>query len=146
MSSYFNIVVVQSLSCVRLFATSWTVVLHHPLELAQTHVHWVGDAIQPSHPLSSLLLLPSLFPSIKVFSSESVLLIRWPKYWSFNFSTHLSMDIQDWFPLGLTGMISLLSKGLSGVSSSTTVRSINSSALSFSYGSTLTSTWLQEKL
>ena len=59
-------------------------VLHHLLELAQTHVHWVSDTIQPSHPLSSLLLLPSIFPSIRVFSSESALCIRWPKYWSFS--------------------------------------------------------------
>ena len=60
--------------------------VHHQLpELAQTHVHRVGDAIQPSHPLS-LLLLPSVFPSIRVFSNESVLHIRWPKDWSFSFS------------------------------------------------------------
>ena len=67
---------------------------HHLSELAQTHVHRVGDAIQPSHPLSShhlilchpLLLPPSVFPSIRVFSSESVLHITWPKCWSFSFS------------------------------------------------------------
>ena len=59
---------------------------HQLLEFTQTHVHWVGDAIQPSHPLSSLLLLPSIFPSIRVFPSESVLPIRWPKYWSFSFN------------------------------------------------------------
>ena len=59
---------------------------HQLLELAQTHVHRVGDAIQPSHPPSPLLLLPSVFPSIRVFSNESVLLIGWPKYWSFSFS------------------------------------------------------------
>ena len=53
-------------------------------ESTQTHVHRVGDAIQPSHPLSSLLLLPSIFPSIRVFSNESALPIRWPKYWSFS--------------------------------------------------------------
>ena len=58
---------------------------HQLLEFTQTHVHWVGDAIQPSHPLSSLLLLPSIFPSIRVFSNESALCIRWPKYWSFSF-------------------------------------------------------------
>ena len=52
---------------------------------SQTHVHWVGDAIQSSYPFSPLLL-PSIFPSISVFSNESVLHIRWPKYWSFNFS------------------------------------------------------------
>ena len=61
-------------------------VLHYLLEFAQTHVHWVSDAMQPSHPLSSPLLLPSIFPSIQVFSSESVLYIRWPKYRSFSFS------------------------------------------------------------
>ena len=53
---------------------------HQLLEFTQTHIHWVGDAIQPSHPLSS----PSPH-SIRVFSNESVLCIRWPKYWSFSF-------------------------------------------------------------
>ena len=61
--------------------------VHHQLpESTQTHVHWVSDAIQPSHPLSSPLLLPSIFPSIRVFSSESTLRIRWPEYWSFSFN------------------------------------------------------------
>ena len=61
--------------------------VHHQLpEFTQTDVHRVGDAIQPSHPLSSLLLLPPIPPSIRVFSSESALCIRWPKYWSFSFS------------------------------------------------------------
>ena len=55
-------------------------------EFTQTHVHWVGDAIQPSHPCRPLLLLPSIFPSIRVFSNESALLIRWPKYWNFSFN------------------------------------------------------------
>ena len=60
--------------------------VHHQLqELTQTHVRGVGDAIQLCHPLFSLLL-PSIFPSIRVFSNESVLCIRWPKYWSFSFS------------------------------------------------------------
>ena len=57
---------------------------HQLLEFAQTHVRWVGDAIQPSHP--PLLLLPSIFLSIRVFSNESALHIRWPKYWSFSFN------------------------------------------------------------
>ena len=61
---------------------------HQLLESTQTHVHWVGDAIQPSHLCRPLLLLPSIFPSIRVFSKESALRIRWPKYWSFCF--HIS--------------------------------------------------------
>ena len=62
-------------------------VLHHLLELVQTQVHRVGDAIQPSHPLSSPgLLLPAIFLSIRVCSNESALRIRWPKYWSFGIS------------------------------------------------------------
>ena len=61
--------------------------VHHQLpESTQTHVHWVGDAIQPSHPLSCPLLPPSIFPSIRVFSNESAPCIRWPKYWSFSFN------------------------------------------------------------
>ena len=55
-------------------------------EFSQTHVHWVGDAIQPSHPLSSPSPHLSIFPSNRVFSNESVLCIRWPKYWSFSFN------------------------------------------------------------
>ena len=61
-------------------------VLHHLLEFAQIHVHWVSDAIQPSHPLPSPLLLASNFPSIRIFSNESALHSRWPKYWSFSLS------------------------------------------------------------
>ena len=57
---------------------------HQLLELAHTHVHQVGDANQPSYPLS--FLLPPIPPSIRVFSNESTLRIRWPKYWSFSFS------------------------------------------------------------
>ena len=86
--------------------------LHHLPEFAQTHIHSVTDAIQPSHSLLSLLL-PSIFPSIRVFiwlgSSHQVgkgLALQ---------SSVLTMNIQGWFPLGLTGLISLLSKGLSKV-------------------------------
>ena len=61
--------------------------VHHQLpEFTQTHVHCVSDAIQPSHPRHPLLLLPSISPIIRVFSNESVLRIRWPKYWSFSFN------------------------------------------------------------
>ena len=61
--------------------------VHHQLpEFTQTHVHQVGDAIQPSHPLSSPFPPPPILPSIRVFSNESTLCMRWPKYWSFSFS------------------------------------------------------------
>ena len=84
--------------------------LHHQLlEPAQTHVHRVSDAIQTSHPhliCRTLLLLPSIFPSIRVFSNESVLPIRWPKYWSFSFSISPSNEYSglvsfrmDWLDL-----------------------------------------------
>ena len=76
------------------------------LELAQTHVHQAGDAIQPSHPLSSPSPPASIFPSIRVFSNESVLRIGWPKYWSFSFSMSPSNEYSglisfgvDWFDL-----------------------------------------------
>ena len=80
--------------------------VHHQLpELAQTHVHWVSSAIQPSHPLlSSSPPAFNLGPSIRVFSNESVLHIRWPKYWSFSFSISPSNECSgfisfriDWF-------------------------------------------------
>ena len=61
-------------------------VFHHLPELAQTHVHWVSHAIQPSHPLSSCSPPASVFPSIRVFSNGSALCLRWPKYWSFSLS------------------------------------------------------------
>ena len=61
--------------------------VHHQLpEFIQTHVHRVSDAIQPSHFCHPLLLLPPILPSIRVFSNESTLCMRWPKYWSFSFS------------------------------------------------------------
>ena len=68
------------------------------------------------------LLLPAIFPSIRVFSSESALHVRQPKYWSFNFSISASNEYSGLFPLGLTDLISLLSKGLSRVFSSTIVQ------------------------
>ena len=80
-------------------------VLHYLPEFAQTLVHWVSDAIQPSHPLFSPFPL-SIFPSIRVFSNVSALHTRWPKYWSFSFSISpyneysglISFRI-DWFDL-----------------------------------------------
>ena len=81
---------VQSLSHVQLFATPLTAARQASLSITNSwslpKLHWVSDAIQPSHPLSPLLLLPSIFSSIRVFSNVSVLRIRWTKYWSFSFS------------------------------------------------------------
>ena len=97
-------------------------VLHYLPKFIQTYAHWVSDALQSSHPLSPPSLLALNLPSIRIFSSESAVHIRWPKYWSFSFSIYfLTMNIPGWFPLGLSGLISLLSKGLSRVFQSTTV-------------------------
>ena len=81
--------------------------VHHQLpEFTQTHVHRIGDAIQASHPLSSPFLLPPIPPSIRVFSNESTLRMRWPKYWSFSFSISPSNEYpglisfrMDWLDL-----------------------------------------------
>ena len=67
-------------------STSGLPVYHQLLEFTQIHVHRVGDAIQPSHPLSSLSPPAPIPPSIRAFSSESTLRMRWPKYWSFSFN------------------------------------------------------------
>ena len=79
---------------------------HQILEFTQTHVHRVGDAIQPSHPLSSPSPPAFNLPSIRVFSNESALHIRWPKYWSFSFSISPSNEYSglisfriDWLDL-----------------------------------------------
>ena len=86
-----NTVAVQSFSRVWLCnpmdcSTPGFPALHHLPELAQTHVHRLGDAIQLSHPLSPLLFQPSIVLSSRVFSNESVLRIRWSKCWSLSFS------------------------------------------------------------
>ena len=79
---------------------------HQHLELAQTYVHQVSDAIQPSHPLSSPSPPAFNLSSIRVFSNDSVLHIRWPKYWSFSFSISPSNEYSglisiriDWLDL-----------------------------------------------
>ena len=97
--------------------------VHHQLpEVPQTHVHRIGDAIQPCRNLLSTSPPSFSLPSFRVSSNELVLCIRWPKHWSFSFSISPFMNIQNWFPLGWTGWISLQSKGLSGVFSNTTVQ------------------------
>ena len=65
---------------------------HQLLEFTQTHIHRVSDAIQPSHPLSSPSPLPPIPPSIRVFSNELTLCMRWPKYWSFSFNISPSSE------------------------------------------------------
>ena len=82
---------VQWLSCVTLCdlmnCNTPGLPVHHQLpEFTQTHLHWVSDAIHPSHLCHPLLLLPSIFPIIRVFSNESALHIRWPKHWNFRFN------------------------------------------------------------
>ena len=95
---------------------------HQLLKLTQTHVHQVGDAINQLILSRSLLLLPSIIPRIRVFPNESVLCIRWPSIWASASPSVFPINIQDWFPLGLTGLISLQSKGLSRVFCNTTVQ------------------------
>ena len=119
--------IVQSFSRVRLFATPGTAA--HQASLSITNCQSPPkpmsiELVMPSNHLilcCPLLLLPSIFPSIRVFSNESALRIRWPKYWSFSFNISPSSEHQDW-SLGWTGWISLQSKGLSRVFSSTTVQ------------------------
>ena len=121
---------VQSLSHVRLFATPW--IAAHQAFLSITNSRSPPKpmsikSVMPSNHLifcPPLLLLSSIFPSIRVFSNESALRNRWPKYFGQRVSASASIlpkNIQGWFPLGLTGLISLLSRGFSRVFSSTTV-------------------------
>ena len=112
---------------------------HQLLESTQTHVLRVSEAMQPSHPLS--------FPSPPVFnlsqhqglSNESPLHIRWPKYWSFSFNISLSNEHPGLISFRMDWLISLQSKGLSRVFSSTTVQKHQFLALSFLHSLTLTS-------
>ena len=121
-------------------------VLHYFPELAQTNIHWVHNAIQPSHPLSSLHL-PLIFPSIRVFSIESALRIRWPKYWSFSFNISPSNKYSGLISFRKSGLISLHCKGLSSVFSNTTVQRHQFFGAQLSLKSNFhIRTWLLEKL
>ena len=106
---------VQPLSCVWLFVTPWSAA--HQVSLSITN-SWsllqlmlIRLVMTSNHLIlyRPLLFLPSIFPSIRVFSNESVICMRWPKYWKFSF---LPVNIQDWFHLRLIGWISLQWKGL----------------------------------
>ena len=102
-------------------------VRHQLLESTQTHVHRVGDAIQPSHPLSPLLFLPSIFPSIRVFSNESALRIRWPKYWSFSFNISPANEHPGQVSFRMDWLDLLAVQGTLKSSPTPQVKSINSS-------------------
>ena len=124
-SYQLTFVIVQSLSCV-LFVTPWTAA--HQASVSFT-ISWSllklmsVESVMPSNHLilcHPLLLLPSIFPSIKVFSSESALRIRWPNYWSFSLSISPSNDYSGLISFKMD-WISLQFKGLSRVFSSTTI-------------------------
>ena len=117
---------VQLLSCVQRFGTPWTAARQTSLSITNSRsllkLMSIESAMPSNHLIlcCPLLLLPSVFPSIRIFSNESVLHIRWQSIGAS--ASVLPMNIQDWFPLGLTGWISLQSKGLSRVFSNTTVQ------------------------
>ena len=120
--------------------------VHHKLlEFTQTHAHQVGDAIQPSHPLSSPSSPAPNTPSIRVFSNEATLHISWPKYWSFSFSMSFQWAPRTyWTPRTYLLLDRLVGSPCSprdseGSSPTPQFKSINSSALSFLYSPTLTS-------
>ena len=139
---------VQLLSRIWLFETLWPG--EHQASLSITNFWSLLNLVSiklvmPSNHLihcRPLLLPPSVFPNIRVFSNKSVLHIRWPKYWSFSLSISPLMHIQDWFPLRLTGWISLWSKRLSRVFSNTIVQKHQFSSAQLSFGES-NGTWLQ---
>ena len=137
---------VQSLSCIWLFVTLWTAV--HQASLSITNSQSLPKLMSIALVMSSnhlilcrpLLLLPSIFPSIRVFSNESVLHIRWPKYWSFSFSISPSNEYSGLISFRMDWLDLLAIQGDSQESSPTPqFKSINSSALSFLQSPTLTS-------
>ena len=112
---------VQPLSCVQLFATPWTAAPQASLSITNSRnllkLMYIESVMPSNHLILSrpLLLLPSICPSIRVFSNESVLHIRWPKYWSFNFSISLFNEYSglisyriDWFDLAAQGTLKSL--------------------------------------
>ena len=118
---------VQSLSRVRLFATPWTIARQVSLSITNSRSPPKSMSIESVMPSNHLILchpliLPSIFPSIRVFSNESALCIRWPNIGVSASTSVLPMNTQDWSPLGWTGWISLQSRGLSRVFSNTTVQ------------------------
>ena len=113
-------------------------VLHHLPEFVQTHVHWVGDAIQPSHPLSSPSPLALNLSSIRVFSSELAFCIRWPKYWSFSISPSNEYSGLISFKMDWLDLLAVQERSQE-FSPTPQFKSINSLALGLLYGPILTS-------
>ena len=137
---------VQLLSHVRLFATPWTAAHQASLFITNSrslHKLMFIESVMPSNhliPCCPLLLLPSIFPSIGVFSNESVLPIRWPKYWSFTFSISPSNEYSGLISFRIDWLDLLaVQETLKGSSPTPQFKSINSSALSFLYSPSLTS-------
>ena len=117
---------------------------HELLDFTQTHVHWVADAIQPSHPLSS-----PFPPSSRTFSNESVLRIRWTKYWSFSFSIISFNEYSELISFRMDWLDLLAVQGSLKSSLTPQFKTINSFVLSFLYSSTFTSIhdyWRKPKL
>ena len=143
---------VQLLSHVWLFATPWTAGRQSSLSItnSQSLLKLMSiELVMPSNHLihcCPLLLLPSIFSSIRVFSSELVFHIRWPNYWSFSFSISPCNEYSGLISLGLTGLISLQSKGFSRVFSNTTIRKHQFfSAQPSLWSNSYIHTWLLEK-
>ena len=111
-------------------------VLHHLPELAQIHVHWISDAIQPSHPVTPFSSCPQSFLASGSFAMNWLFTSGAQSIGTSASASVLQMNIQGWFPLVLTGLISLLSKESS---TAPKFKSINPSAFSLLYGPTLTS-------
>ena len=115
-------------------------VLQHLPELAQIHVHSVSDAINHLVLCHPLLLLPSIFPSIRIFSNKSALRIRWLKYWSFSFSISPSNEYLGLISFRIDRFALLAVQGtLRESSPAPQFQGISPSVLSFLYGPTLTS-------
>ena len=111
-------------------------VCHQLPEFTKTHVHRVSDAINHLILCRPLLLLPSVFPSRRVFSNELVLCIRWPKYWSFSLSISPSNEYSGLISFRIDWLDLLAVRGTQESSPTPQFKSINYSALSFLYGPT----------
>ena len=145
--SFLEIVVVQPLSCVRLFATLWTAACQASLSITNSRsllkIMSIKSVMPSNHLILScpLFLLPSIFPNIRIFSNESVVRFRWPKYWSFSFSISPSNEYsglmsfrKDWLDLlAVQGTLKSLLQQF---------KSINSSAFSFLNSPVLTSIYM----